>query len=194
MNRSRGWSLVELLTVVALIGTILVVSLPALSNMNRIRAVRAADAELRGVLMEARFRAISESRHIGLRFVEHGNGWAYETYLDGDQDGLRTADIRSGVDVRLDGPKRLLIGSEIVRIGLPSFPIRHPDSRRLMDPSSSPVRFGRSRICSFSPLGSSSSGSIFITDGRLTANAIRVYGPTGRIRTMRYDRESETWR
>lgn len=194
MKSETGWTLLELLVVVAIAGTMILVTVPSLATINRARAVRAASSELRGILNEARFRAVSESRHIGLRFVETPDGWAFETYHDGDGDGLRNADIKKGVDKKLSGPRQLLMNSSTISIGMPLFPLRHPDSGKLMPPEGSPVRFGNSRICSFSPFGSSSSGSIYLTDGTVTAAAVRVYGATAKVRSIRYDRRSQTWR
>jgi hypothetical protein len=60
-------------------------------------------------------------------------------------------------------------------------------------PGDDPIRFGRSDLVSFSPRGTSSSGTLYVSDGRLAAAAIVLYGGTGRIRIWVYDRERGAW-
>ena len=187
-----GYSLVELLTAVAVVGSIVLVSVPALDSMNKRRAVRAACSEMRVIFHEARSRAITEARHVGLRFIPGDDGWTYEIYRDGDWDGLSNADIDKGIDRRVSGPHRLLEHTDDIRIGLPSFPLADPEGKLI--PDGKGVRFGNSRLCSFSPRGSSSSGSIFLTDGDEMVAMVRVYGATAKIRSMVYDPSAKVWR
>jgi hypothetical protein len=55
------------------------------------------------------------------------------------------------------------------------------------------VRFGRSDLVSFSPLGSASSGTIYVTDGRNALFAIVQFGPTSRLRVWRYRPLERRW-
>jgi hypothetical protein len=55
------------------------------------------------------------------------------------------------------------------------------------------VQFGRSTICSFSPLGESSSGTIYLTARGRDLWAVRVYGATAKIRILRYVRSTGKW-
>ncbi|HUO84889.1 MAG TPA: prepilin-type N-terminal cleavage/methylation domain-containing protein [Thermoanaerobaculia bacterium] len=190
----RGFTLLEMLTVIAIIGIIVAVSIPSFATYRRRAAVRAAAAELRAVVHLARSRAISHARFSGLKFRRDGDRWVWLLYDDGDGDGLQNADINSGVDPLVSGPHRLLEGITDLRIALPPFPLPNPDGGRPLPPEGSPVRFGRSTLCSFSPRGSASSGSIYLTDGREMVAAVRVYGPTARVRMMLFDSAIGRWR
>jgi hypothetical protein len=57
-----------------------------------------------------------------------------------------------------------------------------------------PIRFGRGDLVAFSPLGSSSSGTIYLTDGRSELWAVVLYGATARVRVWRFDRTAGRWR
>src|SRR5207247_1814163 len=56
-----------------------------------------------------------------------------------------------------------------------------------------PVQVGSSHIVSFAPHGQGSSGTFYLCGGRGQLWAIVVYGPTGRVRTFRYDETGEQW-
>ncbi|MBW3563864.1 MAG: prepilin-type N-terminal cleavage/methylation domain-containing protein [Acidobacteria bacterium] len=187
-----GYTLLEIITVIAIIGAFVLAAVPALSSINKRRAVRVASQELRGVFHEARSRAISKARHVGLRFIETGDQWSYEIYEDGDWDGLSNADIKKGIDKKVSGPRRLLEHTDDVRIALPTFTLSDPEGKVI--PEGKAVRFGKSLLCSFSPRGSSSSGSIFLTDGDELVAMVRVYGPTAKIRSMIYHPRQGIWK
>jgi hypothetical protein len=59
-------------------------------------------------------------------------------------------------------------------------------------PGGDAVRFGVSGIATFDPDGSSSAGSIYLTDGR-TQLAVTVTAATGRIRVRRWDPRLRVW-
>jgi prepilin-type N-terminal cleavage/methylation domain-containing protein len=191
--RQRGYSLIELSTVVAIIGILVLVSVPSFRSMQKRAAVRAAAQEIRGAFHSARSQAIATGRFTALRFTEEGDTWYWDLYEDRDWDGVRTADIKKGIDIRIAGPRRVISDERRIRIAMPDFTLLDPDTNQPLGPQDSPVRFGSSKICSFSARGSSSSGTIFLTDGHHLTAAVRVFGPTARIRTMIYNPSHGTW-
>jgi len=191
MNQ-RGQTLGEALCVVALIGMFAGISVPAFLSMGRRNAVRAAADELRGIVRSGRARAIARSRNIGIRFTRDGAEWQYATYEDGDGDGVRTDDIRKNVDRLLAGPLRLAQQQRLAKIALPPVTIVDPDGAKLQ-PDAQPVQFGSSMICSLSPLGAATPGSVYLTDGAGGVWCLRVYGPTARVRLLRYDAQRRKW-
>jgi prepilin-type N-terminal cleavage/methylation domain-containing protein len=182
LERERGYSLMELLVVIATIGMILAVTLPSLGEVNRRREIRAASAELRSIFREVRSMAIAGGHNVAVKFSLEEGEWQFGIFEDGDGDGVRNDDIASGRDP-LVRPFRRVFGSQgHVRIGLPPVPVHDPD-RGVVGPEESPVRFNRSTLCSFSPLGGGTSGSIYLTEGTRAA-VIRMYGPTARLRLL----------
>ena len=82
-----------------------------------------------------------------------------------------------------------------VRLGLPPggpYPEAPPGTGRLVA-GDDPVRFGRSDLVSFSPVGSASSGTLYVTDGRDGLFAIVLYGPTSRLRVWRFRPLERRW-
>jgi type II secretory pathway pseudopilin PulG len=187
-----GHSLLEVVVVLAIIGAVVLSAMPAFASIQRRSALRAASAEMRSIFHLARSRAIARGRNAGVRFVKIGPNWYFTIYDDGDGDGIRTEDISRGVD-RPVGPPQLVFGaSRIVSIGLPESTILDPDGDRLL-PTASPVQFGRSAICSFSPLGQSSPGTVYLSDRDRGVYAVRVYGTTAKIRVLRYEPSTRKW-
>jgi hypothetical protein len=160
--------------------------------MRRRMALRIAAGELRAVFHLARMRVISRGQNCGLKFLMMGGEWRFAVYDDGDGDGIRNDDIVKGVDRLVHPPRVVLRESGIVTIGLLAEKIKDPDGDPL-PPTKTPIHFNRSTICSFSPLGESTPGSIYITDRCDGLWCVRVYGASAKIRTLRYDREVKRW-
>ena len=194
MSRNdHGYSLADLLTVLAIIGMSVGVTVPAFNSMRHRGAVRAAAAEIRSIFFVARMRAASNGRNYGIRFQQSGNEWRYAEYQDGDNDGLRTDDINKGIDRPLFTPRPVLLTDRgVATIGLLSKTITDPDGAKLA-PTASPVQFGKSQICSFSSIGESTSGTIYLTDRAGSIYAVRVYGASAKVRTLRYNELLRKW-
>lgn len=192
MRQERGLTLLEILAVIAIIGIIAIASAPAFANYRRNASMKAEVAELRGILRAVRSRAIMRGTHAGVKFTRAGNMWVYSLYDDGNGNGIRTTEIASGVDRRYAGPSILMPQFNIAGIALLPTSIRDPDGD-VLAPTASAVQFGSSTICSFSPTGSATSGTIYITDGAGRLCALRVYGASGRVRLLRYDGTTRRW-
>ena len=189
----HGVSLLELLTALFIVGLIVMTSFPAWMSMRRRSAVRLAASELRGIFQQTRSRALARANHCGVKFVQIGAEWHFALYDDGDRDGVRNDDIISGKDPRVAAPRIVMReAARAARIELPNETIVDPDGDKL-PPSKSPVQFNKSTICSFSPIGESTPGSIYLNDGNGTTYVVRVYGATGRIRVLRYDPLRRKW-
>lgn len=188
-RRNRGYTLIELLLIIAIVGLIAGVTVPNFQKMQRRIALRAAAGELRSAFHLVRMRAISRSVNTGLRFVLLNGAWHFATYEDGDRDGVRNDDINKGVDKLVARPRIVFSQSQIVTIGLPPYPLKDPDG----DVVKSSVTFGQSLLCSFSPIGEATPGTIYITDNDGDVRCVRVYGATAKVRTLRYDRATKRW-
>jgi hypothetical protein len=197
MKRSElGFQLVDLVVTLSVAGLALLAAAAPLGRMTGRLRVRLAAAEIVGAMREARAFAIRHSEKVGLKFRTEADGavwWAL--YRDGDGDGVRTADIDSGVDP-LAAPRRNLAHfGRGVRFGFPpgSAPTDPSDPRRRLDRLDDPLRFNRSDIASFSPLEGSTPGSIYLTDGVHYLAVVRVDNRSGRARVLFWDAASRRW-
>jgi prepilin-type N-terminal cleavage/methylation domain-containing protein len=190
-----GFNVVELLVVLAIAGVLLSLAAPPFFEMSGDFRVRLAAQDLMGTLRLARAYAVRYSANVAVRFDEDEEGVTFTLYRDGDGDGVLNRDIDSGVDPRVTPPRRLAHFGGGVDFGFPPGPApRDPSSpsRRLR--KDDPVRFNESDLASFGPLGTSTPGSLYVTDGRRRLAAVRVFGRTGKVRILVYDFEKEEWR
>jgi len=190
----EGFSLPEILLALAVIGLALTAAAPALAQALARARVGAAAREMAGEMARLRARAIASGRRVGLRFVRAEGRYGWTVYEDGDGDGVHADDIARGRDGRIDGPRDLASRYEGVDFGLLDLALPDvPPGTGVLAPGSDPIRFGRSGIVTFTPLGTSSSGTLFVSDGRRMVVAVVVYGSTGRIRVWRFERASWRW-
>jgi type II secretory pathway pseudopilin PulG len=190
-----GFSLVEALIALALAGLVLTTSIPALGGALSRERTAAAARDLAGEFARLRSAAIASQRRTGLRWTWSGGRYQYGEYVDGDGDGIRADDIAAGRDARVGGLRDLPSRYPGVDLGfldaaVPAVPPRGD----ALAPHDDPVRFGGSDIVTFTPLGTASSGTLYISDGRENLAAIVLYGHTGRMRLWRFDRASWTWK
>src|SRR6185295_16708703 len=114
---------------------------------------------------------------------------------DDNGNGLRVAEVKKGVDATLSGPHRLEDSVERVTLGFPpigSIPKIPPDSGTIAG-LEDPIRIGSTDLLTFSPLGTASSGTLYVTDGRNALYAIVLYGKTARLRVWRFDAWRRKW-
>ncbi|MBD3868251.1 MAG: prepilin-type N-terminal cleavage/methylation domain-containing protein [Acidobacteria bacterium] len=194
MITKRGFGITELLVVLALAGLGLAVVLPAAATMRAEGRCAAGARHMVGTFRKLRSQSVALRRYRGLYFHKESERWMFSTVEDGNGNGLRTAEVRDGTDPVLEGPFRLedMIGS--VRPGFPFDAVRElPPGSGWLGNLQDPVKFGRSNIVSFSPLGRSSSGTLYLTDGVDRLYAVVLYGPSTRIRVWRYRRADQRW-
>ena len=152
-----------------------------LSSANRSRGYAAARF-FAGRLGLVRVQAVARGAAIGLRFDQEPRAITFSVFQDGDGNGIRSADIQSGIDRLLEPATALSDHFPGVDIGL------SPDS-----PATEPVQLGRTNLLTFTPNGTATSGTIYISDRAGVQWAVRILGATGRTRVLRYDPATRKW-
>ena len=185
----RGFTVIELLFAIALGIVLTVLALPIGADALDDMRARAAARYVSGRIATARLGAINRSRAVGLRFLASSPDYEFSTYIDGNGNGLRTADILAGVDTSL-GPARQL-GSDFrgIHFGLA---IGLPDIDGLRNAAADGVRIGTARILTVNPDGTATSGTLYVQGSR-AQYAVRVLGATGRTRVLKYEPGSRSW-
>lgn len=167
-------------------------ALPAVQATRQRDEARLAARFVAQRLQMLRVQALRRNRHVAMRFDPDDVG-RFATYVDGDGDGVLQGDIDRGIDPGLDRDARLAdyFGSVALRVAA-SVPA--PDGGGVLPAGSDPVRIGSTNLLSFSPLGSATSGTIYLAPRSGPQLCVRVLGSTGRVRVLWFDATSGTWR
>jgi len=191
-RHEHGHTLLELLAALVILGIMVCVAVPAFATYRRRNSIVVAARQLEGTLRFVRSRAITRSANSGMKFTGSGSVWTFAVYDDGDGDGVRNDDIRKGIDPIAVRAAPLMPQLQCARIGLLPYAIKDPDGASL-PPTKSPVEFGTSTICSFSPIGTGTPGTIYVTTDIGDLYCIRVLGASGRVRILRYGASTKKW-
>ena len=198
MSDDRGFNLVELVVALAIFAMLALIAAPPLMSASAALRVELAATELAGALHHARSLAVRHSANVAVRFyTEPAKGRvAFTCYRDGDGDGVRNADIASGVDPQMLPMRWFSHFGGRVGFGFPpGNPPRDPgDPRRRLSRLTDPIRFNNSELASFDPLGGSTPGSLYVSDGRRHLSVVRLHGRTGKLRILRWDPDADAWK
>jgi prepilin-type N-terminal cleavage/methylation domain-containing protein len=179
--RDRGFSLVESLVVVGIIVTMAAVAMPMFRPMLVDSHLLGAAYSFRSQFRFAYSSAVRRNVYTAIRFERRGSEVWYAVYQDGNHNGVLSEDIAAGRDRRIAGPFPLTTGAPDVRVGInPGTPAPPPDSGLL---SGDAIRFGRSDILSFSPVGTATPGTLYLAGDSAQA-AVRVVGGSARVRLL----------
>jgi hypothetical protein len=177
----RGVTYPEMLVVVTLILFGIGVAAPAIRAYSAEAHLVGAGRQFKVQFLKARSMAARSGAYTAIRFERDGERATYSIYSDGNWNGVRTADIRSGVDRLVEGPFPLTGGATDVRVGFnPGVPAVPPDSGSLYG---DPIRFGATDLLSFSPLGTATPGTFYLAGDGAQA-AVRVTPGSARVRLL----------
>lgn len=179
-----AFSTIDLLCAAGIVATLGVVALPnTLAVADDVRLTGAA-RDVASNLERLRVAAVVRNRSTAARFLGKGESSVVEFYVDGNGNGVRTDDIRNGVDLPLWAPFR--VADRFSGVGFGS-----DDSVAAIDmggepPGDDPVRFGAGSLAVFTPMGTASAGTLYLRSRNGGQAAVRLFGETGRARVLRY--------
>ena len=195
MTASKGTTLAEILVVLAIVAIAVAVALPAAATLRDAGRAAAGARTMATLLSAQRWKSVTGRRVRGLQFWKIGSSWSWREVADGNGNGLRTTEITRGVDPVLTPDETLEHQVPHVTLGFPPggpFPEAPPGTETLRA-GDDPVRFGSSDLVSFAPVGSASSGTLYVTDGQRGLCAVVLFGPTARLRVWRWLPEERRW-
>jgi len=186
----EGASLVDVLVVLVIIATVTSFSVPVSATAVDAGRARQAAAFVSSRFRLARIEAVNKGANVGVVFDLVDGHWSIRICRDGNRNGLRRADIRSGADPCFDGPHRFSALFPGVDIQVDPT-LRGPGGE---PPSPDPVRFGTSNMASFTPNGTCTGGSLFLRTPRAQQYVVRIAGVNGRSRVFKYELGARLWR
>lgn len=188
-HATEGATLIEVLLAAAFLMSLAGLAVPLTAQAADSARARSAASFVAGRLRLARTQAVSTRQATALVFEHVQERWRFRRCVDGNGNGVRTAEIAEGKDL-CPGPsesvEQLYSGTTLALDALV------PDLDGLVGPSS-PVRFGRGAMASCTPVGHCTPGTLYVRSGRGEQFAVRVSGVTGRTRILRFDAGARTW-
>lgn len=191
-SSNRGFALVDVVFACGLVAIIAGIAIPAMKVTRDRDAARLAGRYLATRFQAARLDALRRNTSVAIRFDPTQPG-LMNTYVDGDGDGVLQRDVDAGTDYPLGAGTRVadVFDSVAFRIAADT---PDPDGTATLVAGSDPVRLGSSNFLTFSPLGGSTSGTIYLAARTGSQVCVRVLGATGRLRVLWYDTVGRTWR
>jgi len=194
-SRQRGISTTELLVISAVTGLFVLAGVPLMDDTCRAAAMSRSVAQVQGLLVRCRSVAVLRSRPCAVVFDRSSDGgWRCVVAEDGDGDGVQRRDIATGDDPVV-GPVVVIDGGGAGPGILRGEPVPDPSGRgSLGGDLGDPIRAGRGNIITFSARGTATPSSVYFTDFSRRMVVLRIYGGTGRINRLSWQRGSAVWR
>jgi type II secretory pathway pseudopilin PulG len=184
---ASGFSVIELLFTAGFVATLSGVAVPPLLRTVDDHRAAGAARYIASRLQRARMEAVLRSVNVAVHFSTSGE---FATYVDGNGNGVLSSDIRDGSDPRFGAPEHLAASFSGVAFSvLPGLPSVESGAAA---PGTDPIHLGSSDTASFTPLGTSSSGSVYLRS-RTRQMVVRIYGDTGKVRILRFDESTRQW-
>jgi type II secretory pathway pseudopilin PulG len=185
--------MVEVLVALSLVALLVVAGTPALEQAAATARAHAAARYMASRIQAARLEAARRGAAVAIRFDAEDEGIRFQLFADGNGNGVRAADIDRGIDLPLGPPDALRHHFRDADLRV-LFSATGIDGGPAVEAGSDPVRLGSGRLLSWSPSGTGTSGTVYVSGPRGPQLAVRVFGTTGRVRVLRFDVGSRTWR
>lgn len=189
----RGASLVETLVATGIVVVAAGICVPLVTTNRHEQQVVNAARYVGGRIMLARSTAARRGAAVGLRFTATDRGVGFRSYVDTNGNGVRTADVAAGVDSPLDTETRL--GDHFAGVRFELSPAAPPlGAATPAGAGADPVRLGPGDVLTVTPLGTATSGTLYLRSSEGHQAAVRVLGATARVRIFEFDFRAGRWR
>ena len=187
-----GYALIDIVFAASLSVAMAAIAVPVVGGtLERERIIIGAQY-LAGELQRARLDALKRARSVAVRIAIAGDRTALSLYADGNGNGVLQKDIDKGIDLPLTPPSWLDDQAPDIALRI-NQPITDVGGSITLQPGDDPLRIGNTSLLTFNPVGSSTSGTLYVAAHRGPQMAIRVFGATGRVRVLMFDARTRQW-
>jgi hypothetical protein len=187
----RGAALLDVVFTAGLVAVLSGIAIPTWHATREQRVARAGARFVAQRLQHVRIEALKRNVCVALR-IDPDDFDRVGVFADGDGDGVVESDIARGIDVPIEPDARLSHYTDVTLRLARTVP--EPETGEVLSAGSDPVRIGRSALLTFSPLGTATSGTLYLAATSGPQMAVRILGATGRTRVLQFDPASRQWR
>lgn len=192
MNDACGYALIDIVVAVALCVILSAIAVPVVGGTLEREHTIVGTQVLIGQLQRARIEALHRGRSVAVRLEVVDDRTQLQLYVDGNGNGVLQKDIDRGIDPAL--APRSWLDDDAPGVALRvNQAIRDISGSATIEAGADPLRIGNTSLLVFSPLGSSTSGTLYVAAHRGPQMAIRVFGATGRVRVLMFDTPTQQW-
>lgn len=192
MTSARGAALIDIIFATSLGLVMTAIAVPVIGGtLERERTIVGAQY-LVGQLQRARLDSLKRARSVAVRLEVVGDRTRLQLFADGNGNGVLQRDIDRGIDPPLTDSSWLDDQARDISLRV-NQPITEVAGTTTIAPGDDPLRIGNTALLTFSPLGSATSGTLYVAAHRGPQMAIRVFGATGRVRVLMFDAQTRQW-
>ena len=193
MTEARGAALIDMIVAVALCFVLVAIAVPVVGGtLDRERTIIGTQY-LAGVLQRARLESLKRAQSVAVRIEIVGGRTQFRLYADANGNGCLQKDIDKGTDPPLTPLEWLDDQARDISLRV-NQTVTEVSGTATLAPGDDPLRIGSSALLTFSPVGSATSGTLYVAARRGPQMAIRVFGATGRVRVLMFDAAARKWR
>jgi len=189
----RGTALIDVLAALGLSAVLVAIAVPVVGGTLDREHVIIGTHYLAATVQRARLESLKRASTVAVRIEMLDGRTAVQLFTDGNGNGVLQRDIDRRIDPPLSSAEWLDSHGRDVSVRI-NQPITDVAGSAVLNPGDDPLRIGNTALVSFSPLGSSTSGTVYVAARHGPQMAIRVYGATGRVRVLMFDAQARQWR
>ena len=193
MTEARGAAVIDIIVATALCVTLAAIAVPVVGGtLDRERTIVGAQY-LAGQLQRARLESLKRARAVAVRLELVDDRTHFQLFADGNGNGVLQRDIDRNIDLPL-APAEWL-DQQVREISLRlNQDVTEIAGSATIGPGDDPLRIGSTSLLTFTPVGTATSGTLYVAAPQGPQMAIRVFGATGRIRVLMFDARMRQWR
>lgn len=188
----HGLALIDVLAATGLSLVMAAVAVPVIGGTLDREHVMVGTQYLAAQVQRARLESLKRGAAVAVRIEQLDGRTAIQLFTDGNGNGVLQRDIDRRIDPALTAVEWIDQHARGVALRI-NQAIGDVGTGGALAAGDDPVRIGNSSLVSFSPLGSSTSGTLYVAAHRGPQMAIRIYGATGRVRVLMFDAQARQW-
>jgi type II secretion system GspH-like protein len=183
---ARGAALIDVVFATSLMAVLAAIAIPMWQSTRQHHEARVSARYVAARFQHARMEAVKRNVMVSVR-IDPESLNEFVLYADGDGDGVLQTDIDGGIDIPIGVEARFSdhLGAFALRVNQD---VSDPETGQAIARGSDPLRIGRTALVSFSPLGSTTSGTLYWaspTGGCASSGSIPRPGSGARIKRYR---------